>query len=120
MAKPKLLVVLGAGSSLEQGMPSVAELDDWMRVWSEEWSALLARQNYFKELPIAANNYCRRGNPGAQHRASLVVPGDELMVVSSEDLPKLLPSSARFTQVTRRRTGEVEGATQRCEPQVWT
>jgi hypothetical protein len=33
----KLLIVLGAGSSIDQGMPSVADLDGHMKTWSEEW-----------------------------------------------------------------------------------
>ena len=35
--KKKLLIVLGAGSSIDQGMPSVADLDGHMKTWSEEW-----------------------------------------------------------------------------------
>ena len=36
-SKPKLLVILGAGSSIPCGMPSVGELDKLMRRWAREW-----------------------------------------------------------------------------------
>lgn len=35
--KKKLLVILGAGSSMPCGMPSVAKLDDKMKEWCREW-----------------------------------------------------------------------------------
>jgi hypothetical protein len=37
MNKKKLLIILGAGSSISCGMPSVKELDERMRRWGEEW-----------------------------------------------------------------------------------
>jgi hypothetical protein len=36
--KKKLLVVLGAGSSIPRGMPSAPDLDKHTGVWAEEWS----------------------------------------------------------------------------------
>jgi hypothetical protein len=54
MARKKLLVILGAGSSMEQGMPSVSNLDDCMRAWSVEWlrvdPGLHGTANYFEAL----------------------------------------------------------------------
>ena len=35
--KPKLLVILGAGSSIPCGMPSVGDINDQMKDWSREW-----------------------------------------------------------------------------------
>ena len=35
--KPRLLVILGAGSSISCGMPSVGEIDKLMRRWAREW-----------------------------------------------------------------------------------
>jgi hypothetical protein len=35
--KPKLLVILGAGSSIPCGMPSVSDINDQMKDWSREW-----------------------------------------------------------------------------------
>ena len=37
-AKRKLLVILGSGSSIPLGMPSVADLDHCTRAWSHEWT----------------------------------------------------------------------------------
>jgi hypothetical protein len=59
MAKPKLLVILAAGSSVEQGMPRVSDLDVLMRTWSEEWVSeldhnIFRRENYFEKLRTAA------------------------------------------------------------------
>ena len=38
-SKPKLLVILGAGSSIPCGMPSVSEIDDRMKCWAREWES---------------------------------------------------------------------------------
>ncbi len=35
--KPKLLVILGAGSSIPCGMPSVGDINHQMKGWSREW-----------------------------------------------------------------------------------
>lgn len=35
--KPKLLVILGAGSSIPCGMPSVCDINKQMKAWSREW-----------------------------------------------------------------------------------
>ena len=40
--KPKLLVVLGAGSSIPCGMPSVGKIDELMSRWSKEWTPELS------------------------------------------------------------------------------
>ena len=37
-SKPRLLVILGAGSSIPCGMPSVREIDECMRRWSRAWT----------------------------------------------------------------------------------
>lgn len=39
LGKPKLLVILGAGSSISCGMPSVSDIDEKMKHWSREWGA---------------------------------------------------------------------------------
>ena len=36
--KPKLLVVLGAGSSMPCGIPGVGDIDELMKRWSREWA----------------------------------------------------------------------------------
>lgn len=40
ICKKKLLVILGAGSSIPCGMPSVVEIDGMMKQWSREWKNL--------------------------------------------------------------------------------
>ena len=37
-AKPKLLVILGAGSSIPCRMPSVGKIDELMKRWCQEWT----------------------------------------------------------------------------------
>jgi len=82
--KKKLLVVLGAGSSLAQGMPSVVEdrpsalagrpaipsLNSSMRTWSREWSAHHQFPNYFEAVWNAVDQYyhssTRTMNPAHQ------------------------------------------------------
>jgi len=82
--KKKLLVVLGAGSSLAQDMPSVAEdrpsavadrpaipsLNSSMRTWSREWSANHQFPNYFEAVWNTVDQYyhssTRTMNPAQQ------------------------------------------------------
>jgi hypothetical protein len=45
--KKKLLVILGAGSSIECGMPSVADIDNLMRAWSAHLAQERATPDYF-------------------------------------------------------------------------
>jgi hypothetical protein len=49
MSKKKLLMILGAGSSVSLGMPSVAELDREMQTWSQSW-AFPGASNYYGHL----------------------------------------------------------------------
>jgi hypothetical protein len=48
-SKRKLLVILGAGSSIPCGMPSVPEIDYMMKKWGHEWTQT-------PYLPIDAGN----------------------------------------------------------------
>ena len=48
--KKKLLIILGAGSSVSCEMPSVRELDERVREWGREWVGTLGFPNYFEEL----------------------------------------------------------------------
>ncbi len=61
--KKKLLVILGAGSSISCGMPAVSDLDDQMRAWSEAW-AIRRFPNYFMTLREAIETYHRGGRSG--------------------------------------------------------
>jgi hypothetical protein len=55
--KKKLLVILGAGSSISCNMPSVATLDKQMRAWAEAWAMSNGFPNYFAELWQAVETY---------------------------------------------------------------
>ena len=64
--QPKLLIVLGAGSSIPYGMPSVDEVDELMKRWSSEWEPAPSEHsngNVFRTLwetferYYAANHY---------------------------------------------------------------
>jgi hypothetical protein len=59
--RKKLLVILGAGSSIPRDMPSVADLDRQMKQWSQEWSASHHFPDYFDSLWNAAETYYGTG-----------------------------------------------------------
>lgn len=61
-AKRKLLIILGAGSSVPVGMPSVADLDCCMTTWSQEWTARIGRPNFFATLWEIIAGYYQSGN----------------------------------------------------------
>ena len=60
--RPKLLVVLGAGSSIGIGMPSVGDLDHCMRRWAEEWTRVRGDPNYYALVERAAEAYALSGS----------------------------------------------------------
>lgn len=60
--RKKLLVILGAGSSIPIGMPSVPDLDICIRAWSEEWTSQIAPPNFFALLWDAIATYYQSGN----------------------------------------------------------
>ena len=55
--KKKLLIVLGAGSSVELGVPSLHDIDAQMRNWAQEWAREHGYQDYFGKLWGAISNY---------------------------------------------------------------
>jgi hypothetical protein len=59
--KKKLLVILGAGSSISCNMPSTAMLDGLMRKWSRTWATSHSCQNYFDALWQAIEIYHHAG-----------------------------------------------------------
>jgi hypothetical protein len=63
MRRKKLLVILGAGSSIPLGMPSVSSLDALMKLWSAEWAAVERDTNFFMELWRNAEQYYRESKP---------------------------------------------------------
>jgi hypothetical protein len=60
--KKKLLVILGAGSSIPSGMPSVGDLDKEMRVWSALWADEHALPDYFGSLWENVRQYYSAGD----------------------------------------------------------
>jgi hypothetical protein len=61
--KKKLLVILGAGSSIPVGMPSVGALDEYMKRWGEEWAAEYGFPDYFDALWHSVRAYYESGHP---------------------------------------------------------
>ncbi|SFQ01615.1 SIR2-like domain-containing protein [Bradyrhizobium sp. Ghvi] len=53
----KLLVILGAGSSIPVGMPSVAAIDSLMAGWSDEWAREQRLDNYYSKTWDAVASY---------------------------------------------------------------
>ena len=59
-SKPKLLVILGSGSSIPCGMPSIGQIDNLMKRWSQEWASdtsVHAECDVFKVLWKASKCY---------------------------------------------------------------
>lgn len=60
--KKKLLIILGAGSSVEQGVPSVRDIDTEMAMWARKWAEETRYQDYFGKLWIAVSKYYSAGD----------------------------------------------------------
>ena len=60
-ARKKLLVILGAGSSVGLGMPSVTDLDRLMRGWASDWSTRLSWPDCYKAVDEAMASYALAG-----------------------------------------------------------
>jgi hypothetical protein len=60
--KKKLLIILGAGSSVEQGVPSVRDIDAKMAAWARKWAAETGYQDYFGKLWWAISKYYSEGD----------------------------------------------------------
>jgi hypothetical protein len=60
--KKKLLVILGSGSSIPVGMPSVPDLDRCMNAWSQDWTSQVGPPNFFTSLWDAISAYYQSGD----------------------------------------------------------
>lgn len=60
--KKKLLIILGAGSSVEQRVPSVRDIDEQMIGWARKWAIDTGYQDYFGKLWIAVSKYYSTGD----------------------------------------------------------
>ena len=63
MPKKKLLVIMGAGSSIPVGKPSVDDIDELMLSWSKEWKPPNGSRltNPYKELWNLSKDYFKKG-----------------------------------------------------------
>lgn len=59
--KKKLLIVLGAGSSVETKMPSVGDIDNLMQGWSAAWASKNGLSDYYLSVWNAINTYLTSG-----------------------------------------------------------
>ena len=64
--KKKLLVILGAGSSIARGMPSVPALDVLIGQWSSDWAKLRGFPDYYAALAGEIETYYQSGPSGAR------------------------------------------------------
>ncbi|HEV2160447.1 SIR2 family protein [Bradyrhizobium sp.] len=53
----RLLIILGAGSSIPVGMPSVSDLDRKMFEWSDDWSPAPGLENYYRAVWKGVEQY---------------------------------------------------------------
>ena len=82
--KPKLLVILGAGSSIPCGMPSVENIDKQMKCWSREWepeSPIDAGRDVFNVLWDAFERYYGTNHYGIRPNYERVL-GEMIMLAS--------------------------------------
>lgn len=59
--KKKLLIVLGAGSSVEMKMPSVGDIDTLMKGWSAAWASAKGPSDYYLYVWNAISGYLTSG-----------------------------------------------------------
>ena len=57
-------MILGAGSSIARGMPSVPALDQLMRQWGQDWASLRGFLDYYGALAHEIETYYRSGPSG--------------------------------------------------------
>ena len=64
--KKKLLVILGAGSSIARGMPSVPSLNKRIAQWGKDWASSRRFPNYYGALASAIQTYYQSGPSGTR------------------------------------------------------
>jgi hypothetical protein len=60
--KKKLLVILGAGSSMPCGMPSVSDIEGLMEKWSDEWAARWGFCDHYRSIHELMREYFCQGH----------------------------------------------------------
>ena len=69
-ARKKLLVILGAGSSLALGLPSVDKLSTLVRGWAADWSRARGWPNYYGLIETAQDQARAAPTPGVARAAT--------------------------------------------------
>jgi len=59
--KKKLLIILGAGSSVACGMPSVSDLETLIGKWSDDWAKIRRLSNHYRTLRESIGKYYGSG-----------------------------------------------------------
>lgn len=94
--KKKLLVILGAGSSIGIGMPSVATLDDRFKTWSAAWSAQHGGwPDYFEVLWQAVETYQKAGKPALRPALNFEKALGDMVALSQWMVPAPYGNSLR-------------------------
>ncbi len=57
MSKKKLLIVVGAGASVEFGMPSVSKIDSLFDTWSQSYCVLENDKTLYAHIRDSLNSY---------------------------------------------------------------
>jgi hypothetical protein len=129
--KRKLLVILGAGSSLTRGMPSVATLGDLMRQWAHRWASSYEFPDYYELLERSIAAYYQSGPTGPRPSLNFEKVLGELLALSHWMIPApwgdtlrqvaaggQAPSDLTFPRVFPSGDDEPYGATQMLKDQL--
>lgn len=108
--KKKLLVILGAGSSVEMGMPSVAAIDTLMKKWRADWANVIGKSDYLDYVWRRVDTYHSAGAPSGATSANFervlgemvaltnwVTPAPHGSPLSAVVNASVLPSSMKFS-----------------------
>lgn len=76
-------------------MPSVARLDELMRVWSDEWCAKHGFQNYFKAAWTAVEQYYSAASPSIRPAANFEIVLGEMLGLAHWMTPSPLGNALR-------------------------
>jgi hypothetical protein len=85
--KQKLLVILGAGSSVERGMPSVPALDELMRQWAHQGASSYGFPDYYDVLERHITAYYQSGPSGPRPSLNFEKVLGELLALSHWMIP---------------------------------
>jgi len=82
-SRKKLLVILGAGSSRSQGMPSVEDIDGFMKNWSNAWAlGLPGYEDYFIEIWNGLIKHYSAAKPALRRQPNFEVALGEMIALA--------------------------------------